>query len=83
MMQSIQPDKLFNPAEKRMKVIYDSTKDILRIVFREAPIEEFSEDRSGVTIDYDVDDRIVALEISKASKLVDNPHSTDHVVLDS
>lgn len=64
-----------------MKVIYDSAKDVLRIIFRDAPIEDFSEDRSGVTIDYDADDQIVALEISQASKLVDNPRSIDHAVL--
>lgn len=66
-----------------MKVIYDATRDVLRIVFKDAPIEDFSEDRSGVTIDYDADDRIVALEIRRASKLVDNPRSIDHAVLDS
>jgi uncharacterized protein YuzE len=65
-----------------MKVIYDATKDVLRIIFKDAPIEDFSEDRSGVTIDYDADDQIVALEIQKASKLVDNPRSVDHAVVD-
>jgi len=66
-----------------MKVIYDSTQDILRIIFKDAPVEDFSEDRSGVTLDYDADDQIVALEIRSASKLVDNPRSIDHAVLDS
>jgi uncharacterized protein YuzE len=65
-----------------MKVIYDVTKDVLRIVFKDAPVEDFSEDRSGVTIDYDADDQIVALEIQDASKLVDNPRSVDHAVVD-
>ncbi|WAL60179.1 DUF2283 domain-containing protein [Thermocoleostomius sinensis] len=65
-----------------MKVIYDATKDILQIVFKDAPVEYFSEDRSGVTIDYDADDQIVALEIQAASKLVDNPRAVDHAVMD-
>lgn len=66
-----------------MKVIYDPGTDTLRIVFKEAPVEDFSEDRPGVTVDYDVDDVIVAMEIREASKLMDNPRSLEHIVLES
>lgn len=37
-----------------MKVIYDSATDTMRIVFREAPVEDYSEDQPGVKLDYDL-----------------------------
>ena len=64
-----------------MKVIYDPTKDLLQIVFRDAPVEDFSEDRSGLTINYDAEDKIVALEIRNASRLMDDPQALEHRVL--
>ncbi len=36
-----------------MKVTYDPEVDVLRILFRDAPIEESDEDKPGVIIDYD------------------------------
>ncbi|MBD2461623.1 DUF2283 domain-containing protein [Oscillatoria sp. FACHB-1407] len=65
-----------------MKVIYDGATDVLQIIFRDVPIEDFSEDRSGVTIDYDADDNIIALEIRDASKMIEDPRSLKHIVLD-
>lgn len=64
-----------------MKVIYDVSADVLQIIFRDAPVEDFSEDRSGVTIDYDADDKIIALEIRDASKMIEDPRSLKHIVL--
>ena len=64
-----------------MKVIYNPTTDVLRIVFREAIIEDFSEDQPGVTIDYDADDKIVGLEIQEASKIIEDPRSSEHFVI--
>lgn len=64
-----------------MKVIYDAATDILRIVFREAIVEDFSEDRPGVTVDYDSDDSIIAMEIREASKIVEDPRSFEHYVI--
>lgn len=64
-----------------MKVIYDSATDVLRIVFRDAPVEDFSEDRPGVTAEYDADDKIIALKIKKASEIMDNPRSLEHTVM--
>jgi uncharacterized protein YuzE len=64
-----------------MKVIYDVATDVLRIVFREAVVEDFSEDRPGVTVDYDSEDNIVAMEIREASKITDNPRLLEHIVL--
>lgn len=64
-----------------MKVIYDVATDVLRIVFREAIVEDYSEDRPNVTVDYDTDDKIVAIEIREASKIIENPRSLEHIVL--
>jgi uncharacterized protein YuzE len=65
-----------------MKVIYDAATDVLRIIFKDTLVEDFSEDRPGVTVDYDVDDNIIALEIQDASKIVDDPRKIEHVVVD-
>jgi uncharacterized protein YuzE len=65
-----------------MKVIYDVATDVLRIVFREALVEDFSEDRPGVKVDYDDEDNMIALEIQHASKLTDDPRSLEHIVKD-
>ncbi|HEY9647391.1 MAG TPA: DUF2283 domain-containing protein [Chroococcidiopsis sp.] len=65
-----------------MKVIYEAATDTLRIIFRDAVVEDFSEDRSGVKVDYDADDKIVAFNIRQASKLVDDPRSLDHIVVE-
>jgi uncharacterized protein YuzE len=65
-----------------MKVIYDVATDVVRIVFRDAIVEDFSEDRPGVTLDYDVEDQLVALEIKDASKLIENPRSLEHIVVE-
>jgi uncharacterized protein YuzE len=64
-----------------MQVIYDAATDALRIVFRNAVVEDFSEDRPGVRVDYDADDNIVALEIQDISKLTDDPRSLQHIVV--
>lgn len=64
-----------------MKVIYDAATDVLRIVFREAIVEDFSGDRPDVQIDYDINDKIVALEIRNASKIIEDPRSVEHIVL--
>lgn len=36
-----------------MKVTYDPEVDVLRILFRDVPIEESDEDKPGVILDYD------------------------------
>ncbi|HEY9620854.1 MAG TPA: DUF2283 domain-containing protein [Crinalium sp.] len=65
-----------------MKVIYDAASDVLRIIFKDTLVEDFSEDRPGVTVDYDADDNIIALEIQAASTIVDNPRTVEHLVVD-
>ncbi len=63
-----------------MKVTYDPEVDVLRIVFRNAPIEESDEDKPGVILDYDKDGNVVGLELLNASQRVENPRAVDYVV---
>lgn len=63
-----------------MKVIYDPEVDVLRIIFRNAAIEESDEDKPGVILDYDKDGNIVGLEVLNASQRVENPRGVDYAV---
>ena len=63
-----------------MKITYDPKIDMLRIIFRNAPIEESDEDKPGVIIDYDKEGNIVGMEILDASKRMDNPRAVDYAV---
>lgn len=64
-----------------MKVTYDPATDVMRIVFRDSPIDDYNEDRPGIKVDYDVDDQLVAIEIQNASELVDDPLVVEHQIL--
>jgi uncharacterized protein YuzE len=64
-----------------MKVTYDPEVDVLRIVFRNAAIEESDEDKPGVILDYDAGGAVVAMEILNASARTDNPRAVDFAVL--
>jgi uncharacterized protein YuzE len=63
-----------------MKVTYDSGVDVLRILFRDMPVEESDEDKPGVILDYDKDGNIVGLEILNASQRIENPRGIDYAV---
>jgi uncharacterized protein YuzE len=63
-----------------MKVTHDPRVDVLRIIFRDAPIEESDEDKPGVILDYDLDGNIVGLEVLSASQRVANPRSVEYAV---
>ncbi len=63
-----------------MKVTYDASVDILRILFSDAPVEESDEDKPGVIIDYDAKGNVVGIEILDASKHVGNPHGVEYAV---
>ena len=63
-----------------MKVTYDPRVDVLRIVFRDAPIEESDEDKPGVILDYDPDGNVVGLEVLNASQRVANPRGVEYAV---
>ena len=63
-----------------MKVTYDPSVDILRIVFRDSAVDESDEDKPGVILDYDRDGNIVGMEILDASKRVSNPRALEYAV---
>ena len=63
-----------------MKVTYDPEVDVLRILFRDAPIEESDEDKPGVILDYDKDGNVVGLEVLNASTRVENPRGVEYAV---
>jgi uncharacterized protein YuzE len=63
-----------------VRVTYDPEVDVLRIVFRDVPIEESDEEKPGVILDYDKDGNIVGLEILDASTRTDNPRQLEYAV---
>ena len=63
-----------------MKVTYDPKVDVLRILFRDAPIEESDEDKPGVILDYDKEGNVVGLEVLNASQRIENPRALDYAV---
>ena len=63
-----------------MKVTYDPEVDVLRIIFRSAPMEESDEDKPGVILDYDAEGNLVGLEVLNASQRVENPRGVDYAV---
>lgn len=63
-----------------MKITYDPEVDVLRILFRDAPVEESDEDKPGVIIDYDKDGNMVGMEVLNASQRIENPRGVDYVV---
>lgn len=63
-----------------MKATYDPEVDVLRILFRDAPIEESDEDKPGVILDYDKEGNVVGLEVLNASQRIENPRALDYAV---
>ena len=63
-----------------MKVTYAPEVDVLRILFRDAPIEESDEDKPGVILDYDREGNVVGLEVLNASQRVENPRGVEYAV---
>ena len=63
-----------------MKVTCDPEVDVLRILFRDVPVEESDEDKPGVILDYDKDGNMVGLEVLNASQRVKNPRGVDYAV---
>mgnify|MGYP001455779544 CR=1 FL=1 len=63
-----------------MKVTYDPDVDVLRIMFRDAPVEESDEDKPGVILDYDKDGNMVGMEVLNASQRVENPRGVEYAV---
>ena len=63
-----------------MKVTYDPSVDVLRIVLSSAPIEESDEDKPGVILDYDAAGNIVGIEVLAASTRMEDPRSVEYAV---
>lgn len=53
-----------------MKINYDAEVDILTIIFNDSPIESSDEDDRGIIFDYDLEGKIVSIEILDASKQI-------------
>jgi YD repeat-containing protein len=54
-----------------VKVTYDAETDTLTVLLRDAQARVSEQERSGVILDYDADDRLIAIEILDASSRVD------------
>jgi uncharacterized protein YuzE len=63
-----------------MKIRYDTEVDVLRILFRDVPVEESDEDKPGVILDYDSLGNVVGMEVLNASQRVENPRRVDYAV---
>ena len=63
-----------------MKIVYDPNGDILRIVFRDVPVEESDEDKEGMIFDYDAQGKVVGLEILNASARIENPRGVEYAI---
>ncbi len=63
-----------------MKETYDPEVDVLRILYRDAPLEESDEDKPGVILDYDKQGNMVGLEVLNASQRVENPRGVEYAV---
>ncbi|MCH8268829.1 MAG: DUF2283 domain-containing protein [Acidobacteria bacterium] len=60
-----------------MKITYDAEVDVLRLLFRDAPVAESDEDKPGVILDYDEGGDLVSLEILDASRRVTEARKID------
>jgi uncharacterized protein YuzE len=63
-----------------MKIIYDPEVDVLRILFHDAPISESDEDESGIIFDFDVQGKIVGLEVLDASQCIDDLQAVSYMI---
>ncbi len=56
-----------------MKLIYDPNEDVLRIRFNSFPIERTRNDGEGTIFDFDGNNRLVAIEMTRASQILGGP----------
>ena len=63
-----------------MKITYDPEVGIVRVMFRDQPIEESEEDKPGLILGYGKDGNIVGMEILDASERMENPRSVEYAI---
>ena len=63
-----------------MKMTYDPSVDVLRIILSETAIAESDEERPGVILDFDAEGNVVGIEILEASRRVDDPRSVSYAI---
>ena len=57
-----------------MVIRYDKELDIVYIRFSEKTVEESEEDKPGIILDYDVEGKIVGIEVLNASSQIIQPN---------
>ncbi|MEI7831011.1 MAG: DUF2283 domain-containing protein [Prolixibacteraceae bacterium] len=57
-----------------MVIRYDKELDIVYIRFSEKNIEESNEDKPGIILDYDLEGKIVGIEVLNASSQIIQPN---------
>jgi len=63
-----------------VKITYDPEVGIVRVMFRDQPIEESEEDKPGLILGYGKDGNIVGMEILDASERMENPRSVEYAI---
>ena len=63
-----------------MKMRYDQEVDILNIIFSDSLVEESDEEIPGMIFDYDINGKMIGIEILNASKVIDKPQSVEYAV---
>ncbi|MCC6804682.1 MAG: DUF2283 domain-containing protein [Anaerolineae bacterium] len=53
-----------------MTLEYDAQADILRMIFKDIPIEESDEEQPGLIVDYDTEGNVVGVELLDAGKRI-------------
>jgi len=64
-----------------LKVTYDASVDVLRILFSDARIAESDEDKSGMILDCAADGSLVGMEMLDASKHMSNPSGVEYAIV--
>jgi uncharacterized protein YuzE len=61
-----------------MKIKYDKETDVIYIKFSDRHISESDENKPGIIFDYDKSGKIVAIEVTGASKKMDHLNSVEY-----
>lgn len=60
-----------------MKVSYDQTMDVLRVLFSDRTISESDEVSPGLIVDYAEDGSVVGIEVLNAGRVVQKPGTVE------